>query len=1033
MTRRPSPTTRLLRSGFHELARAEAILAGDWLQPVLADDDAAGLLAALGESADPDLALLALDRIHDRADEDVRRALVAVLGDGGGPRERLLAVLGASEALGDALVSHPGDLAVVTGVVAGDHVSTDAPDDADDVRGRLLRAVGADPGAPGPRASVEAATARMRRAYRRELLRIAAADLTQPDPLAGFSWVAAALADLAAAALEAALAIARTEVPDSDSVRLAVLGMGKTGGRELNYVSDVDVVYVAEPALDADGEPVASEQQVVRVGTQLASALARACSGPGVEPALWEVDAALRPEGKNGPLVRTLASHVAYYERWAKTWEFQALLKARPVAGDRELGELYVETLRPLVWTAVQRERFVEDAQAMRRRVEAHIPRKDADRELKLGTGGLRDVEFTVQLLQLVHGRLAPGIRSRTTLEALDALAAEGFVGRGEAERLAADYRFLRLMEHRIQLQRLRRTHLVPTAEQDLVRVARSMRPPGADGAGGGEATGETGDLVVDLLARWQRTRRDVRGLHEDLFYRPLLPATARLSAEDAALSPEAAYARLAALGYRSPEQALAHITALTEGVSRRAAIQRHLLPVLLGWFTQGADPDAGLLAFRTLSEEVGGSHWYLKLLRDSGVAARNLARVLSSSRYAADALRRSPESVRWLAEDGDLRPRSVAALDAEMDAVLRRREGDPAAGATFVRYLRRRELARTAVSDVLTNLEADLTPGISSAADAALRGALRIATEQVGAEQGYGDEPPTRQLVVAMGRLGGHELGYASDADVMFVHDPLPGADPVRAQQFALAVAQRVGQLLGQTGPEPALRVDADLRPEGRSGPLTRTLASYEEYYDRWSAPWERQALLRARPVAGDEGLAIAFLELVDPLRYAGGGLSESELREYRRIKARVERERMPRGVTPTRHLKLGPGGLADVEWTVQLLQLLHAHDVPALRTPSTLAALDAAASAGLLAATDAELLSRAWRSSSRTRDAIVLVTGRTSGTKVDVLPAEHRELTGTAALLGYVPVSGAALEDDYLRTARRARMVVDRVFYGE
>ncbi|WP_328587568.1 bifunctional [glutamine synthetase] adenylyltransferase/[glutamine synthetase]-adenylyl-L-tyrosine phosphorylase [Serinibacter arcticus] len=905
------------------------------------------------------------------------------------------------------------------------------------MRAALLRSVGADPDADVPVsaiADVADATDAMRRCYRQQLLRIAASDLTRPDPLSSLPGVAATLADLAAAALEAALAIARSEVPDHHRVRLAVLGMGKTGGRELNYISDVDVVFVAEvaevaePVDGADAadddtlDPADLEQRAMRIGARLASGMARACSSTSREPALWEVDAALRPEGKQGPLVRTLASHVAYYKRWAKTWEFQALLKARPVAGDLALGEAYVEALSPMVWTAVQREHFVEDAQAMRRRVEAHVPRKDADRQLKLGAGGLRDVEFTVQLLQLVHGRLAPEIRHRNTLGGLAALAQEGFVGRADAARLAVCYRFLRLMEHRIQLYRMRRSHLVPTDDRDLDRLGRSMLiTPDAEA-----------DVTTELLVRWRHTRRDVRRLHEELFYRPLLPATAQLSAEDAALAPEAAGARLAALGYRAPDAALRHIAALTEGVSRRAAIQRQLLPVMLGWFTEGPDPDAGLLAFRALSEEIGSSHWYLKLLRDSGVAAQNLARVLSSSQYVSASLRRSPESVQWLAEDGDLAPRSPELLEAEMEAALRRLEGDVTAGATRVRYLRRRELARTAVGDVLTNLEADTTPGISYAADAALRGALRIATMQVCQARGL-EAAPTTQLIVAMGRLGGHELGYSSDADVMFVHDPLPGVDASDAQSFALAVAQQVGSLLGQTGPEPALEVDATLRPEGRSGPLTRTFAAYTEYYGRWSAIWERQALLRARPVAGDDGLAERFLALIDPVRYAGGGLDDTNLRELRRIKARVENERLPRGVPATRHLKLGRGGISDVEWTVQYLQLLHAHEVPGLRTPRTLDALAAAAGAELISAEDADTLRQAWRTAVRARDAIVLATGRTNGAKIDVLPLDRRELAGVAQLLGYGPAAGTEFEEDYLRSARRARVVVERVFFGE
>ncbi|WP_188037550.1 bifunctional [glutamine synthetase] adenylyltransferase/[glutamine synthetase]-adenylyl-L-tyrosine phosphorylase, partial [Actinotalea sp. JY-7885] len=820
----------------------------------------------------------------------------------------------------------------------------------------------------------------------------------------------AALADLAAAALEAALALARAAHPDeAATVRLAVIGMGKCGGRELNYVSDVDVIYVAEPV---EGR---SEDEAMRAGAKLAASLARACDGTATEPPLWPVDAALRPEGKNGPLVRTVASHVSYYERWAKTWEFQALLKARVVAGDREVGRRYTEAIAPMVWSAVERENFVEDSQAMRRRVEQHVPAAEADRQLKLGVGGLRDVEFTVQLLQLVHGRADESIRSPSTLTALAALAAGGYVGRDHASRLAVCYRLLRALEHRIQLHRLRRTHLMPTDEGELRTLARSigMRAGGA----------------AEVLERWRTVRREVRHLHEELFYRPLLPATASLSREDVTLAPDAARARLAAIGYRDPAGALRHISALTEGVSRRASIQRQLLPVLLGWFAEGSDPDAGLLAFRRLSDELGTTHWYLKLLRDSGVAAQRLARLLSTSRYAADVLARSPESVAWLDDDAELAPRDVLRLEAEADAVLTRRD-DATEAATLLRALRRREMARTAVAEVLgSSSVVSASASLTAAADVVLAGALRIAEYEV---QHGPDGTLTRSAIIAMGRLGGRELGYASDADVLFVHDPLPGVDDARAQAQAMTVAQRVRQMLGQVGPEPALEVDADLRPEGRNGPLVRTLASYREYYQRWSSPWESQALLRARPVAGDPALGDAFVTLIAPLRYPDGGADAGMVREVRRLKARMEAERLPRGVDPSRHLKLGRGGLSDVEWTAQLLQLQHGFEVEGLRTPSTLEALDAATGAGLVDAADAAVLREAWLLSSRLRDALVLWSGRAGGAGADVLPHDRRALSALARLVGFGPASGAELEETYLRAGRRARAVMERLFYG-
>jgi [glutamine synthetase] adenylyltransferase / [glutamine synthetase]-adenylyl-L-tyrosine phosphorylase len=222
---------------------------------------------------------------------------------------------------------------------------------------------------------------------------------------------------------------------------------------------------------------------------------------------------------------------------------------------------------------------------------------------------------------------------------------------------------------------------------------------------------------------------------------------------------------------------------------------------------------------------------------------------------------------------------------------------------------------------------------------------------------------------------------------------------------------------------------VDADLRPEGRQGPLVRTLAAYRAYYRRWAAPWEAQALLRALFVAGDVVAGSSFIEMADEFRYPAGGISDAAVREIRRVKARMEAERIPRGADPARHVKLGPGGLSDVEWMIQLLQLRHAHAVAALRTTRTAAAMAAAVDAGLLPGGDAEPLLAAWALASRIRNAIMLVSGRPG----DMLPVKHTELTAVARLLGYPPGDAAqSLEQDYRRAARRARAVMEPLFYG-
>ncbi|MEK2488666.1 bifunctional [glutamine synthetase] adenylyltransferase/[glutamine synthetase]-adenylyl-L-tyrosine phosphorylase [Kitasatospora purpeofusca] len=993
------PESRLARRGFTDPAKALRLLAEPALDGLAADPV---VLDALAATADPDLALLGLSRLLEAAEETDRHTLRDTLTTSKPLRDRLLGVLGASTALADHLARHPHDWHVLVTFELRDMHPGPA-----DFRRALAEAVAADPtGRPADA---------LRVGYRRCLLAVAARDLTGTTDLAR---TAAELADLAGATLQTALDLAAAQDPEAAAdCRLAVIGMGKCGGRELNYVSDVDVIFVAEPREGVE------EHRAVKAATRLAAALTRLCADTTGEGTIWPVDANLRPEGRNGPLVRTLASHVAYYRRWAKTWEFQALLKARPVAGDAELGEAYVAELAPMVWQAAARENFVTDVQQMRRRVIDSIPATELDRQLKLGPGGLRDVEFSVQLLQLVHGRTDGALRSGNTLEALAALSRGGYVGRADAASLDAAYRFLRSLEHRIQLHRLRRTHLMPTDEEDQRRLARSLAPLINDDT--------RADPVAALRREWKRHAVEVRRLHEKLFYRPLLDAVAELPPGAAGLRQDAARARLEALGYADPAAALRHLSALAAGVSRKAAIQRTLLPVLLGWFADSADPDAGLLNFRQVSDALGRTPWYLRLLRDESAAAEQLARVLSAGRLAPDLLLRAPEAVAMLGDPQGLVPRGRPALEQEVLAAVRR--ADSVAGAVAaVRSVRRRELFRTAAADVLGRLGEDPAQALDTAGEAltalnaaTLQGALRACVAGWEARNG---ELPTRIAVIAMGRFGGHELGYGSDADVLFVHEPLLGSLEEDAARAAQSVCHELRTLLAAPSTEPPLEVDADLRPEGRNGPLVRSLASYTAYYRRWSHAWESQALLRAEPVAGDPELGERFRQLIDPLRFPGEGVPERDVLEIRRIKARIEAERLPRGADPTTHTKIGRGGLADVEWTVQLLQLRHGHELPGLRTTRTRAALAAAVGAGLVGAEDAEVLDAAWVLASRVRSAVMLVRGRPG----DSFPVDTRELAGAARYLGYGAGHSGEVVDDYRRTTRRARSVVERLFYG-
>ncbi len=951
------------------------------------------LLWSLSRAADADTALRAVVRLSEALGEQWDELDHALLKDRS-LRGRLFAVLGSSLALGDHLIANPDSWHRLAGTVSLPSVA--------ELREMFTAQADKATGAA-------AAVPPLRTLYRDRLLVLAALDVAstvENEPVLPFTIVGEHLSDLADAALGAALTVAsRSVCGDDPPPALTVIAMGKCGARELNYVSDVDVIFVTD-----DGS-----HSSLGLAARIAGEMMRLAGD-----AFFEVDAALRPEGKQGQLVRTLDSHVAYYERWAKTWEFQALMKARPAAGDMELGRRYIEALMPMVWTACEREDFVPEVQAMRRRVEELVPAGVRTRELKLGSGGLRDVEFAVQLLQLVHGRNDDKLHVASTVNALAALGAGGYIGRDDAANMTASYEFLRLLEHRLQLQRLKRTHLLPEADDDeamrwLARAAH-LRPDGRH------------DALGVLREELRRQSHRVSRLHAKLFYQPLLESVGQdsLGLSDG-MSTASAERQLAALGYEGPQSALTHLRALTGGTGRRGRVQQVLLPTLLDWLSDTPDPDSGLLAYRRLSDELADQRWFLATLRDEGAVAKRLMHVLGTSAYVPDLLMRAPEVIQLYA-DG---PTGSKLCDVDTEGAARSlvasaaRHADPLRAIAAARALRRRELARIASADLLGMLEVtdvckQLTSVWVAVLQAALEAVIRANTPAAG--------PPARIAVIGMGRLGGGELGYGSDADVMFVCEPNEGIEEAAAVKWSVTVAEQVRARLGTPSGDPPLDVDANLRPEGRSGPLVRTLSSFAAYYEQWAQPWETQALLRAHRVAGDLELGERFLLMVDKTRYPAGGVSAATVQEIRRIKARVDAERLPRGADPNTHTKLGRGGLADIEWTVQLLQLRFAHKIPALHTTSTLETLNAIGAAELIAEGDIELLRDAWLTATRARNALVLVRGKPT----DQLPGPGRLLNAVAVAAGWPDGDGSEFLDNYLRITRRAKAVVLKIFGG-
>lgn len=951
------------------------------------DGDSEAMLArAVAASPDPPQTLHTLVGIAEANPDETRAVLATDVG-----RTTLVTVAGASRSLALWLRTHPDEL-----VDLASSFSITAQPDRDELCRRAHDAIAGD-------APLDA----LRRFRRRWFLRIALRDLLF---IATLQEVGRSLSDLADACLSAGLALA-ADTDDVAACGLAVIGMGKLGGRELNYSSDVDVLLVA--ADDRDHVPVARR-------------LLEFLGQPSPEGIVWRVDADLRPEGRSGQLVRSLDSYLAYYERWADTWEFQALIKRRAVAGDAELGERFCEAAEPFVYPRTLPPDALEGLRAMKARAE-HLVTKSGmrDREVKLGPGGIRDVEFAVQLLQLVHGRHDTGIRSPNTLTALGELSTNGYIDVRDAETLSNSYIKLRTVEHRLQLENEAQVHALPAQDAQLERLARVL----------GHRPDASGTAAEHFLAEFRADVATVRTVHERLFYRPLLEAFAGSAPDETAggapgvtvLPEQAAEERLAVFGFSNVQGTRRALGALTSGLSRRSKLMEATLPLILGWLSDTPDPDLGLLMLDNLTSQRHSAETLTAMFRESPLAAQRLCTVAGTSRWVAEAIQRFPELLLLLNDDRALADaKDLDDLAGEVERQLAWREDDEERRKGIRRFVRR-ERARIAMRDILGFASTqEVGAELTALAEACLRGALATVTDD------RDDLPPI--AVIGMGRLSGGELAYPSDLDVMVVcGDPRSGGaggagggGGAGTTAVEKVVAEFIQTVAAPTGDGSAWDLDLDLRPEGRSGALVRTLSGYVGYWERWAETWEFQSLLRARPVAGDAELGAAFMAAAEPFVYADPYPAQRTL-DVRRMKARIDKDRLPRGADASLHLKLGRGGLVDVEFAVQLLQLQHGAADPSLRTPSTLEALARCRAAGLLDAASADRMHDAYDLANRIRNRLALLRVRDT----DALPADTQVLSKLARSLGHVDDPASTLREEWRRSARMAHQAADAVLY--
>ena len=913
------------------------------------------------------------------------------------------------------------------------------------------------------------ALAKLRSFKQREMLRIATRDLAR---LGDVVEITRELSDVADVSLESVWQIVWRQFTtkfggpyhqDADAgwhpTQFCVLGMGKLGGQELNYSSDVDVLFVyAEEGkvfkqLPAGKTTPSSTMSSHQFFNRLAEAFIAEVSGLAAEGSLYRIDLRLRPEGDAGPLCRSLGSYENYYAQWGQTWERMMLIKARGVAGEAALAAEFLETIQNFRFPRSMNENVLREVAATKQRIETEVVKAgEIDRNVKLGHGGIREIEFVGQTLQLLHAGRQPFLQSSQTLPCLAKLAAYNLLDGADAQRLEAAYRFLRDVEHRLQMEDNLQTHTIPAEPAAQLRLARLM----------GFATRE------QFEARRREHTRNVRRVYDSL-----LQTEAPGPAESFPARFEGAEAEWTRLltehRFREPGQALRVLREFVEGPGymhvspRTVELARQLLPKLFGLCGAGktetfdlqpptsnaqlagpetgapilSDPDRVVTRLDSFITAYGARGTLFEMWNSNPAYFELLLRLFDRSEFLAEAAIRTPDLVDDLVVSGRLRQRKSAA-----DILRDLRHGaDDADQFAWVRRYHEAEQMRLGLRDILglVDFEQNLAE-LSGLADACLQYALEVVMRKHKLKS-----PPF--VIIGLGKLGGNEIVYGSDLDIVFVTEAQT-ADLPKRQKLAAEVMELLSR---RTEQGIVFATDARLRPDGEKGLLVNTLPAYETYYRQRAQLWEIQALTRTRPVAGDfttgakfEKLAARltdFSQIGKPLAPSEGerepplpgrrrkeglspdlprsGFSSDWKSKIHEMRLRVEKERTGAGLDALA-IKTGRGGLMDAEFIAQALCLEHGW-----REPNTLRALERARAAGVLP--DAEKLIANYRQLRRLEG----ILRRWSYEGETVLPDEPAAFYRVAVRCGF------ATADEFRKALadwrREIRAVHVKIFSGQ
>ena len=805
---------------------------------------------------------------------------------------------------------------------------------------------------------------------------------------------------------------------------LVVIGMGKLGGLELNFTSDVDVIYIYTSDAGSAGD-LSLHEYFSKLCKRITAAIGDFTS----DDVVFRVDLRLRPEGSQGTIANSLLSVERYYETWGKPWERQAWLKARPCAGSIALGTEVLRTLRPFVYPHITAPTIIDEVSDLNRRIKADLDkaRVDAGYDVKNGVGGIREVEFFTQALQLIHSGQNPFLRPRNTLVALSRLFFVGLISASEHRVLSEAYRYLRRVEHLLQLDSGRQTQRLPTRAETLDLFARRLGHADTD----------------DFLATLTRHTKEVAHLFATLGEPESEPPDEIIALVAGTQDKEREMAILGGLGFADPAQAH-HVLTVTRrsvlsplGPHATGAAAR-VAPGLMAEIARSPDPDQALCYTSDLISRRGiwSSMW--PLFDDNPAIMRRLVLLFGTSSFLAKRFVTHPELVDVLVDLGRVQPtRTIDELRAELDTAMGNVEpADQEETWKRLAEFKNTQILRIGLADIGGELQPDeVSAELTRLADLCLDYAYHLVKRAMIARHGTpreaGSGAPAAMAIMALGKLGSGELGYASDLDLIFVYSTdgeSDGERPLDNLIYMTRLAQRLMSGLHAMHPSGRLyEVDTRLRPSGSKGLLVSTMAAWKRYHRTDAGLWERQALIKLRPVAGDvafgQEVAAAAVEfLCGRARGQANGASAAEIAaRITAMRDRIERELA--GQHSAIDLKAGRGGLIDAEFASQYVQLVYGHDHPDLRSRSTVDSLAKAARLGLIDGDDSALLIDGYRFLQRIENRMRIVHDRS----VHMLPQDHRELDKLARRAGYP--DGASLTADYEHWTGEVRAAYTRI----